>query len=70
MGFRQALRDHGEVIVELENDRVAELHLDAQFSDDGATNRTLVTFTDEDNEEHSFYADSVVNYWTHPSGWL
>jgi|GEM_PF-6555589 len=70
MGFRQVLTEHGEVIVELENGRVAELHLDAEFSTDGATDRTLVTFTDADGETHTFYADTVVNYWRHPSGWL
>ena len=67
MGFRQALENHGEVEVELENDNVIELHLDAEFNSDGATGRTEVSFTDHNNEQHTFFADTVVNYSTHPS---
>lgn len=67
MGFRQDLQEHGEVEVELENDRTAELHLDAEFSSEGDSNRTVVSFTDHNNEEHSFYADAVVDWSTHTS---
>ncbi|ERG93852.1 hypothetical protein [Haloquadratum walsbyi] len=37
MGFRQALENHGECSVTLENDLVIELHLDADFETDGDT---------------------------------
>jgi hypothetical protein len=67
MGFRQALDNHGECSVTLENDLVIELHLDADFETDSDTGRTEVSFTDENNEDHTFFADTVVNYSTHPS---
>lgn len=67
MSFLEELEEHGECKVYLENDLVAELHQDIETSTDGATGRTVVTFTDGDNEEHRFYADTVVNFSTHPS---
>lgn len=64
--WKDALEEHGEVEVQLENDVVYELHRDVEFVTDDA-GVEWVKFTDGDNHEHQFHVGAVVNWHTHPS---